>query len=61
MISSRFIKPPGFTIVRATLMPVAEFPERRFPPPPWSVQEFGSLLIVTDNAGQKLAFGRDTA
>ena len=24
-------------------MPAAEFPERRFPPP-WSVQEFGSLL-----------------
>jgi hypothetical protein len=32
MISSGFIKPPGFTTVRATLVPVAEFPERRFPP-----------------------------
>jgi hypothetical protein len=30
-ISSPFIKPLGFTTARATLMPGAEFPERRFP------------------------------
>jgi hypothetical protein len=60
MISSRFIKPPGFTIVRATLVPAAEFPERRFPPP-WSIRNLKACFIVTDNAGQKLAFGRDSA
>jgi hypothetical protein len=29
--------------------------ERRFPPP-WSVQELEACFIVTDSAGQKLAF-----
>jgi hypothetical protein len=55
MISSRFIKPPGFTTVRATLMPVAEFPERCFPPP-WSIEELGACFILRDSAGQKLAY-----
>jgi hypothetical protein len=41
-------------------MPVAEFPERRFPPP-WSVEELDACFIVTDSAGQKLALGRDSA
>ena len=30
-------------------------PERRFPPP-WSVKELDACFIVTDSAGQKLAF-----
>jgi hypothetical protein len=30
-------------------------------PPPWSVQELKACFIVTDNAGQKLAFRRDSA
>ena len=30
-------------------------PERHFPPP-WSVQELEACFIVTDSAGQKLAF-----
>jgi hypothetical protein len=30
-------------------------PERRFPPP-WSVEELEACFIVTDNAGQKLAY-----
>ena len=37
---------PGFTTVRATLMPVAEFPERRFPPP-WTVEELDACLSAT--------------
>jgi hypothetical protein len=48
-------KAPGFTTVRATLMPVAEFPERRFPPP-WTVEELDACFVVTDSAGQKLAY-----
>jgi hypothetical protein len=30
-------------------------PEHRFPPP-WSIEELESCFIVTDNAGQKLAY-----
>jgi hypothetical protein len=30
-------------------------PNRRFPPP-WSVQELEACFIVSDSAGQKLAF-----
>ena len=30
-------------------------PEHRFPPP-WSVEELEACFIVTDSAGQKLAF-----
>jgi hypothetical protein len=29
--------------------------DRRFPPP-WSVEEFDACFVVTDNAGQKLAY-----
>jgi hypothetical protein len=36
-------------------MPVAEFPERRFPPP-WSVEEQKACFVVKDSAGQKLAY-----
>jgi hypothetical protein len=36
-------------------MPVAEFPERRSPPP-WSVEEMDACFIVPDNAGKKLAY-----
>ncbi len=30
-------------------------PERRFPPP-WSVEDIGAAFVVTDSAGQKLAY-----
>jgi hypothetical protein len=30
-------------------------PEHRFPPP-WSVEELEACFIVTDSAGQKLAY-----
>jgi len=30
-------------------------PERRFPPP-WSVEELDAGFVVTDGAGQKLAY-----
>jgi hypothetical protein len=33
----------------------APLASRRFPPP-WSVQELDACFIVTDNAGQKLAY-----
>jgi hypothetical protein len=29
--------------------------ERRFPPP-WSVEDIGPTFVVTDSAGQKLAY-----
>jgi hypothetical protein len=29
---------------------------RRFPPPSWSVEELAACFVVTDNAGQKLAY-----
>jgi hypothetical protein len=29
--------------------------DRRFPPP-WSVEELDACFVVTDNAGQKLAY-----
>jgi hypothetical protein len=30
-------------------------PPRRFPPP-WTVEDIGAAFVVTDNAGQKLAY-----
>jgi hypothetical protein len=36
-------------------MPVAEFPECRFPPP-WSVEELEACFVVKDSAGQKLSY-----
>jgi hypothetical protein len=33
----------------------AKCTERRFPPP-WSVEEFDACFVVTDSAGQKLAY-----
>jgi hypothetical protein len=30
-------------------------PERRFPPP-WSVEDIDAAFVVTDSAGQKLAY-----
>jgi hypothetical protein len=30
--------------------------ERRRFPPPWTVEELDACFVVTDNAGQKLAF-----
>ena len=31
-------------------------PARRFPPP-WSVEELDACFVVTDSAGQQLAYG----
>jgi hypothetical protein len=36
-------------------MPAKVTGERRFPPP-WKVEELEACFLVTDNAGQKLAF-----
>jgi hypothetical protein len=33
----------------------APMPERRFPPP-WTVEELDACFVVTDSAGQKLAY-----
>ena len=30
-------------------------PDRRFPPP-WTIEDIGSCFVVTDSAGQKLAY-----
>ncbi len=37
------------------MMPAAVTQERHFPPP-WKVEELEACFIVTDSAGQKLAF-----
>ena len=29
---------------------------RRFPPPPWSVEELDACYVVSDRGGQKLAY-----
>ncbi len=43
---------PGFFRQRAGGLIVSE---RRFPPP-WSVEDIGAAFVVTDSAGQKLAY-----
>jgi hypothetical protein len=32
-----------------------QWPARRFPPP-WTVEDIGAAFVVTDSAGQKLAY-----
>jgi hypothetical protein len=38
------------------LRAVADFPPARRFPPPWSVEELDACFVVTDSAGQKLAY-----